>query len=186
MLRAVSMILSVALLAACSSPGAGSPGSSSGDRAGLGPQLTVSLELHGAISLAGKQNAAAPSNNGGFLANCAEYAKGSKDKNGKVFYVTAGLLDGPVAGQKVTLEMWIKDYRGPGTYNKDKLGAPGSDPSIAVNDKIYGTWPDSTSSKAVTDGKGGGVWTFTKLATTGPGGKPGAAVSGTVKWTCRD
>jgi hypothetical protein len=180
------MILSVALLAACSSTGGSSSGDADTGSAGLGPQLTVTLDLHGAISLTGKQNAAAPSDNGTFLANCAAYAKGSKDKNGKIFYVTAGLLDGPVSGQKVTLEMWIKDYRGPGTYNKDKLGAPGSDPSIAVNDKIYGTWPDSTSSKAVTDAKGGGVWTFSKLATTGPGGKPGAAVSGTVKWSCRD
>jgi hypothetical protein len=186
MLRVSSIIFTAALLAgtaACSSSGGTSSESGS---AGLGPQLTVTLDLHGAISLSGKQNAAAPSDNGSFLANCAEYAKGSKDKNGKVFYVTAGLLDGAVDGQKVTLEMWIKDYRGPGTYNKDKLGAPGSDPSIAVNDKVYGTWPDSTSSKAVTDGKGGGVWTFSKLATTGAGGKPGEAVSGTVKWTCRD
>jgi hypothetical protein len=86
----------------------------------------------------------------------------------------------------VTLEMWIKDYKGPGAYPKDRLAAPGSEPSIAVDKKIYGTWPDSTSSKAVTDGKGGGVWTFSRLATTGPGGKPGAAVSGSVKWTCHD
>ncbi len=186
MLRVSSVIVTAALLTGTAACSAGSDAGSADGSAGLGPQLTVTLDLRGAVSLAGKQNAAAPSNNGNFLANCAEYAKGSTDKNGKTFYVTGGLLDGPVDGQKVTLEMWIKDYRGPGTYDKDKLGAPGSDPSIAVNDKIYGTWPDSTSSKAVTDTKGGGVWTFTKLATTGPGGKPGAAVSGTVKWTCRD
>jgi hypothetical protein len=120
------------------------------------------------------------------MANCAAYAKGKPDKNGRTFYVTGGLLDGPVAGHKVTLEMWIQDYKGPGTYAKDKLAAPGSDPSIAVNDKIYSIWPDTTSSRATTDGKGGGVWTFSKLATTGPDGKPGASVSGSVRWTCRN
>ena len=184
--RVSSIIMTAALLAGTAACSSSAGDASDTGKAGLGPQLTVTLDLHGAVAFSGKKNAAAPSNNGAFLANCGEYAKGSPDKNGKTFYVIGGLLDGPVAGHKVTLEMWIKDYRGPGTYNKDKLGAPGSDPSIAVNDTIYGTWPDSTSSKAVTDSKGGGVWTFSKLATTGPGGKPGAAVSGTVKWTCRD
>jgi hypothetical protein len=163
-----------------------SAGAGGGSGGGLGPQVTLTFDLTGAISLTGKQSAAVPTDNGTFAANCAAYAKGSTDKNGKTFYMIAGLLDGPVAGKEVTLEMWIKDYRGPGTYPKDRLAAPGSEPSIAVDKKIYGTWPDSTSSKAVTDGKGGGVWTFSKLATTGPGGKPGAAVSGSVKWTCHD
>jgi hypothetical protein len=180
------MILAASLLTttAC---GAGDD-SSKGDTgsAGLGPQLTVTFDLTGAISLSGKQNAAVPTDNGTFASSCADYAKGSTDKNGKTFYMAAGLLDGPVAGKKVTLEMWIKDYTGPGSYSKDRLAAPGSEPSIAVDSKIYGTWPDSTSSKAVTDGKGGGVWTFKKLAVTGPEGKPGAAVSGTVKWACRE
>jgi hypothetical protein len=134
------MILAASLLttAAC---GAGDD-SAKGDTgsAGLGPQLTVTFDLTGAISLSGKQNAAVPTDNGTFASSCADYA----------------------------------------------LAAPGSEPSIAVDSKIYGTWPDSTSSKAVTDGKGGGVWTFKKLAVTGPEGTPGAAVSGTVKWACRE
>ena len=186
MLRAGSMIVTAVLIAGAAACSSSASDSSSPTGGGVGPQVTVTLDLHGAISLSGRQNAAAPSDNGAFVANCGEYAKGSKDKNGRVFYILAGLLDGPVAGRKVTLEMWIKNYRGPGTYNKDKLGAPGSDPSIAVDNRIYGTWPDSTASKAVTDSKGGGVWTFSKLATTGPGGKPGAAVSVTVKWACLD
>jgi hypothetical protein len=184
-----SMILAASLFAGIAACGAtdDSETDAGGSGSGLvGPQLTVTFALTGAISLSGKQNAAVPTDNGAFASSCADYAKGSKDKNGRVFYMAAGLLDGPVAGKKVTLEMWIKNYKGPGTYPKDQLAAPGSEPSIAVDNKIYGTWPDSTSSKAVTDGKGGGSWTFSKLATTGPGGKPGAAVSGSVKWSCRE
>jgi hypothetical protein len=187
MLRVGSMMVTAALLlgtAACGTAdesGAGAAGSG-----GLGPQLTVTLDLSGAISLSGRQNAAVPTDNGQFAASCADYAKGSTDKNGRTFYMIAGLLDGPVAGKEVTLDMWIKNYQGPGNYSKDRLAAPGNDPSVAVSGKVYSVWPDSTSSKATTDSKGGGVWSFTKLATTGPGGRPGAAVSGTVKWTCRD
>jgi hypothetical protein len=189
MLRAGSMILIAAVLVGTAACGTGSSSGSSGSDVGapgFGPQLTVSFDIDGAVALTGKQNAAVPSNNGAALADCAAYAKGSPDKKGRTFYVTGGLLDGPVDGKKVTMDMWIKDYRGPGTYAKDKLAAPGSDAGITVEDKSYSIWPDSTSSKATTDGKGGGVWTFTKLATTGPDGKPGATVSGTVKWTCRD
>jgi hypothetical protein len=185
-ISAASLLAAIAACGTADDSATGGTGSGEGGSGGVGPQLTVTFALTGAISLSGHQNAAVPTDNGTFAASCADYAKGSKDKNGRIFYMAAGLLDGPVAGKKVTLEMWIKDYTGPGSYSKDRLAAPGSEPSIAVDDKIYGTWPDSTSSKAVTDAKGGGVWTFRKLAVTGPGGKPGAAVSGSVKWSCRE
>ncbi|MFG1889190.1 hypothetical protein ACGFIR_15145 [Micromonospora sp. NPDC049051] len=188
--RTGSMILMTMLLAtnaACGAAGGPKVGWSDDEGGGsLGPQLNVTLSLSGATTLAGDQTAAAPTNNGTIPASCAEYAKGSTGEEGRTFYVGAGLLDGPVAGRRVTLELWIEEYTGPGTYPKGQLVAPGSRPSIAVDGTVYGTWPDSTSSEVVTDDRGGGTWTFAKLATTGAGGLPGDAVDGTVTWTCRD
>ncbi|MBL7254238.1 hypothetical protein [Paractinoplanes lichenicola] len=150
----------------------------------LGPKVTMTFDLGGALS--GKQTALAPSLNGKFLKDCAEYSRGTKREDGSTIFAMAGLLDGNVADHKVTVELWIDDYAGPGDYPKDQLVAPGSRPSIAIDNKIYGTWPDSTSSAVKTDGKGGGTWTFKKLATTGEGGLPGDAVTGTIKWTCQN
>jgi hypothetical protein len=181
-----------ATLAACGTaeagPGpvydSGPPGSEISDevKATLGPEVTLTFEITGAVTFTGSMTALAPSGSAKFLKTCAEYSKGSAESQ----YMLAGILDGPVSGHDVTPEMWIADYAGPGTYPKDQLVAPGSRPSIAIDNKIYGTWPDSTGSEAITDGKGGGSWTFTKLATTGEGGLPGDAINGTVSWTCRE
>ncbi|WP_133875324.1 hypothetical protein [Paractinoplanes brasiliensis] len=152
----------------------------------LGPRVTMTFDLDGATTLKGKQTALAPSLNGTFLKSCGEYAEGTKRDDGKTIFAMAGLLDGNVSDRKVTVELWIDDYAGPGDYPKDQLVAPGSRPSIAIDNVIYGTWPDTTSSKVTTSGDGGGAWTFKKLATTGPGGLPDDAVSGSIKWTCQD
>lgn len=39
---------------------------------------------------------------------------------------------------------------------------------------------------SATDGDGGGTWAFKKLATTGPGGLPGDAISDTFTWACKN
>ncbi|MEU8659637.1 hypothetical protein [Actinoplanes philippinensis] len=162
----------------------GPPGSEISDevKATLGPELTLTFDITGAVTVQGSMTALAPSGGSHFLKTCAEYARGAAEKQ----FLTAGLLDGPVTGHDITVEMWIADYTGPGAYPKDRLVAPGSRPSIAIDNTVYGTWPDSTAGKAVTDGKGGGSWTFTKLAKTGEGGLPGDAISGKVSWTCRE
>ncbi|MBB4697981.1 hypothetical protein [Paractinoplanes abujensis] len=152
----------------------------------LGPKVTLTFDLDGATALSGRQTALAPSLNGKFLDSCDEYSRGTRQDDGKTLYAIAGLLDGDVSGRKVTVELWVDDYAGPGSYPKDQLVAPGSRPSIAIDNKIYGTWPDSTSSSVTTDNKGGGTWTFKKLATTGEGGLPGDAVTGSIKWTCKN
>lgn len=179
-----AMLILIAAVGATTACGAGE--ADEGGSGGIGPQVSMALELTGSTALSGEQTAAAPSLNGTLLSSCAEYAKGGRSDDGKVLYAIAGLLDGPVDGRKVTVELWIDDYAGPGTYPKDQLVAPGSEPSIAVDGTVFGTWPDSTGSEVVTDGRGGGRWTFTKLAATGPGGLPGDAVSGSVTWTCRE
>ena len=151
----------------------------------LGPQLKVRFDLTGAITLKGEQTALATTNNGTLLKSCDDYVQSSVDGD-QTYLVLPGIMDGPVDGQKVTLKNWIVGYTGAGDYPKDQLVAPGSRPSIAVDGKIYGTWPDSTSSKVGIDAKGGGRWTISKLATTGEGGRPGDAIEGTVMWTCRN
>ncbi|WP_183192732.1 hypothetical protein [Actinoplanes lutulentus] len=173
-----------AALAACDSSALSSSDLSSSDQDfSLGPRLTVTLKLDGAITVTGEQTALAPSGGANFLKSCSEYAQGNTEQ---ALFMSPGLLDGDVDGKKVTIEMWIDDYTGPGSFPKDRLAAPGSSPSIAVDNVIYATWPDSTGSKAVINDDGSGEWTFTKLATTGPGGLPGDAVDGSVSWTCRD
>jgi hypothetical protein len=178
---AIMTTIVLATLTACTTDD--SSVSAEADDFSLGPKVTMTFDLTG---LKGKQTALAPSLNGKFLKDCAEYASGTRQDDGKTLFAIAGLLDGNVDGKKVTVELWVDEYRGPGTYPKDQLVAPGSRPSIAIDNKVYGTWPDSTSSKVTTDAKGGGTWTFKSLATTGPGGLPGDALSGTVKWTCRE
>ncbi|MFC4063463.1 hypothetical protein [Actinoplanes subglobosus] len=189
---ASALITAIALasLTACGTaeagpiPDTGPRGSEISDEgeASLGPEVTLDFDITGAVEFRGTTTALAPSGGPHFLKTCAEYAEGTAEKQ----YLAAGLLDGPVDGHEITMELWIADYTGPGTYPKDQLVAPGSRPSIAIDNSIYGTWPDSTASKATTDGKGGGTWTFTKLAKTGEGGLPGAAISGTVTWTCQE
>ncbi|MBU2666362.1 hypothetical protein KOI35_22930 [Actinoplanes bogorensis] len=170
----------LATLTACTtaeSPVAGDSGDDG--EFSLGPKVTLTFDLSGAITLSGKQTALAPSGGAEFLKSCDEYANRSQ-------YSIAGLLDGDVDGKKVIVELEIEDYKGPGTYPKDQLVAPGSRPSIGVDNKVYGTWPESTSSEVTTDGKGGGTWTFKKLAATAEGGLPGEPVNGTLKWTCKN
>ncbi|MBM2622034.1 hypothetical protein JIG36_41680 [Actinoplanes sp. LDG1-06] len=186
---AVVAVLAAVTLAACGAVSDDADADAVSGDAGdsefsLGPKVDMTFELDGATTLKGKQTALAPSLNGKFLKSCDEYSQGTKQDDGKTLFAIAGLLDGNVDGRKVTVELWIDDYTGPGTYPKDQLVAPGSRPSIAIDNKVYGTWPESTSSEVTTDGDGGGTWTFRKLATTGEGGLPGDPVDGTLKWTC--
>ncbi|MFC4069952.1 hypothetical protein [Actinoplanes subglobosus] len=189
---ALMAVIAVATLTACGSaeagPGpifdTGPPGSEISDEVALSiaPRVTLTFDITGAKTLRGTATALAPSGGAHFLEYCDEYAKGTADGQ----YLAAGLLDGPVDGHKVTMEMRVSGYAGPGTYPKDQLAAPGSRPNIAIDGTVYGTWSNSTAGTATTDGKGGGTWTFGKLAKTGEGGLPGAAISGTVSWTCQE
>ncbi|WP_433796487.1 hypothetical protein [Actinoplanes sp. CA-252034] len=97
--------------------------------ASLGPRITLKFDITGAETFRGTTTALAPSGGAHFLKTCAEYAAGTADRQ----YLAPGLLDGPIGDHEITLEMWIADYAGPGTYPKDRLVAPGSRPSIAID-----------------------------------------------------
>jgi hypothetical protein len=80
--------------------------------------------------------------------------------------------------------MRVTGYAGPGSYPRKQLVASQTNPTIAIEDKIYGT-EDSTGEVTV-DGQGGGSWTFAKLANRREGSSPDDAISGTITWTCQD
>jgi hypothetical protein len=149
--------------------------------AALGPKVTVRLDITGAVTFRGTTTGVAPSGGPNPLKTCAEYAKGTAEKQ----YLVPGELDGPVGDEEVAMDVRIADYAGPGTYPKDKLGGSGPGPYIAAGDAIYATWADGATSEATTDGKGGGSWTFTKLANRLEGSPSSDAISGTVSWTCQ-
>ena len=99
----ITMVL--AATAACGSDdGLRAAGGDGGGSGSLGPQLTVTLDLTGAVTVGSEQAAAAPSDNGALVADCAGHAGGSA-RDGETFHVAAGLLDGPVAEH-----LWIEDY----------------------------------------------------------------------------
>jgi hypothetical protein len=181
----------VGALAACGAaeagPGpvldTGPPGSEISDEveAALGPKITVRVDITGSVTFKGATTATAPSGGPHALKTCAEYAKGTAGRQ----YLAPGELDGPTGDHSVSLEMRIADYAGPGTYAKDQLVATDARPFLAVDSSIYSIWPDSSTSEAITDGKGGGSWTFTNVANRREGSPPDDAISGTVSWTCR-
>ncbi|MBU2670671.1 hypothetical protein KOI35_44945 [Actinoplanes bogorensis] len=176
-------------LAACSNtaeaegPGpiydTGPPGSEISDEVynALGPLLVMKFDITGAATVKGTTTATAPSGGRGPLATCSEYAGGTADNE----YIMAGELDESVGDVGVSMELRIANYAGPGTYPKSQLvAAEGRRPSIWIEDDNYDISRDSTTGQVTTDGKGGGKWTFTNLAST----RGGDTITGTVSWTC--
>jgi hypothetical protein len=194
--RTASMMMTamvLAGLAACGSaeePGVGAiydtgpPGSEISDevRASLGPVITVKVDITGADSVQGSTTALAQSGGRHYLKTCAEYAKGTAEKQ----FLTPGLLDESIGDQGLSFEVRVADYAGPGTYSKDRLVAPGMRPFIAIDESVYGKWSDNTGGEVTTDGKGGGSWTFSNLMDRREDALPSDFVSGKVSWTCKE
>jgi hypothetical protein len=191
--RTVSALVAATVfvtLAACDSaeagPGpvldTGPPGSEISDEveAALGPKVTLKVDITGAVTVKGVTTATAPTGGRHSLKTCAEYAKGTADGQ----YLAAGEFDDSIGGRGISLGMWIDDYAGPGTYPQGQIAGPDSRPMVAIDDSVYAVWADGAASSATTDGRGGGSWTFTKLANRREGSSPGDAISGTITWTC--
>jgi hypothetical protein len=98
-----------------------------------------------------------------------------------------GLLGEEVAGQEISAVNEIREYAGPGTYEKDQLK------SVAgVVDVSIGTTPyqptDDTTAQAVINPDGSGSFTFANLR-EGEQGNPTTTkgvISGSFTWTCSD
>jgi hypothetical protein len=149
--------------------GSGACGSESG--------FCVTVDITGAATVQGT----ADSLN---LGTCADYAKG--DSPGGSLQLP-GLLGEEVGGQEISAVNEIREYAGPGTYEKDMLK------SVAgVIDVSIGTTPyqptDDTTAQAVINADGSGSFTFTNLE-EGEQGNPTTAkgvISGSLTWTCSD
>lgn len=161
----------------------GPPGSEISDEfeATLGPKMTINFDITGAVAFADKTTGYAPSGDRRPLKTCADYVKGTAGKQ----YLAPGEYDAPAGDHSVALDMRVTGYAGPGSYPKEQLIASQTRPTVAIEDKIYATRDDSTG-EVVVDGKGGGSWTFAKLANRREGSSPDDAISGTITWTCQD
>ncbi|MBL7260302.1 hypothetical protein [Paractinoplanes lichenicola] len=161
----------------------GPPGSEISDEveATLGPKMTITFDITGAVAFTGTTTGYAPSADRKPWKTCADYVKGSADQE----YLAPGEYDGPAGNQSVALDMRIAGYAGPGSYPRKQLIASQTRPTIAIEDTVYGTRENSTGQVTV-DGKGGGSWTFTKLVNRLEGSSPDDAISGTITWKCQD
>jgi hypothetical protein len=152
------------------SGGGGACGSESG--------FCVTVDISGATTLHGTAQTLN-------LTTCAEYAKGGSSSDGSL--QLPGLLGEQIGDQEVSAVNEIREYSGPGTYEKDKLK------SVAgVIDVSIGTTPyqatDDTTAQAVINADGSGSFTFADLK-EGEEGNPTTAkgvLSGSVTWTCSD
>jgi hypothetical protein len=149
----------------------------SGGGCGSGSGFCITVDITGSATVQGT----AQSLN---LGTCADYAKGGSADGSLQL---PGLLGEEIGGQEVSAVNEIREYAGPGTYEKDDLK------SVAgVIDVSIGTTPyqpaDDTTAQAVINADGSGSFTFTGLE-EGEQGNPTApkgAISGTFTWTCSD
>ncbi|GAA5185373.1 hypothetical protein GCM10023322_29200 [Rugosimonospora acidiphila] len=152
---------------------------------GLGPTLTVTFNVSGEAELKGNTTSTAPTDNGQSPESCAAYAKGAPADNGKTHYVLPTFLNGDISGKHVLMNALVEDYNGPGTYDLDGMAGPGGETDIEVDQRAYADQGDA-SGKVEVDGKGGGTFTFTKLAYSDGNGQVSPGISGTISWTCKN
>ncbi|MGX6607606.1 hypothetical protein ACWKSP_36590 [Micromonosporaceae bacterium Da 78-11] len=189
-------VLAVALtVAGCGDPkpgsGTGTDGSTAdradaGGGSGLGPSIDMAFDFSGDVSVKGHSASMPAVNNGISPQTCAEYAKGGKEDDGEVKYVVPRDMNDQVDGKRLFVGAMVKNYTGPGTYQRKDQTDAGSPPGIDVDGKLYMIMTGSRS-EITTDADGGGVWTFRDLDVQGGNGvKAGTMISGTLTWTCKD
>jgi len=161
-------------------------GDSAGNGFSLGPELTVTFDVTGEAELKGTATTSAPTMTGVSPESCGDYANGSAKENGRVYYTLPQLFTEPVAGKRVLVGASVADYDGPGTYQLDQLSGEGTPPGVEVDDRPYVDQPDTSSGELVTDGDGGGTWTFTRLAFSDGNGEVSEGISGQITWTCEN
>jgi hypothetical protein len=184
---AVAALSLLAAVAACGGSGADSVSGDGGSGgSGLGPVVSVSFEVTGEQQVSGKSASMPAVDNGISPQTCAQYAAGGKDEDdGETHFVLPQTMNDKVGGKQLFVGVIVKDYTGPGTYEKASLTDQGSPPGIIVDGTLYYTQGDTTS-RVVVDGKAGGSWTFAGLSVKNPDGTEGGgpALSGELTWTC--
>ena len=167
-----------------SAPSAGSTGSggaSDGDSGGgaCGSQsgFCIAVDITGATTV---QGTAQTIN----LGTCADYAKGESPDGGLQL---PGLLGEEIGGHEVSAANEIREYAGPGTYEKDMLKSVAGVIDVSIDNTPYQPAADTTA-QAVINADGSGSFTFTNLkeGEQGNSAAPKGAISGSLTWTCSD
>ena len=152
-----------------SSGGGGACGSESG--------FCITVDITGAATVQGTAQALN-------LGTCADFAKGESPGGDLQL---PGLLGEEIGGQKVSALTEIREYAGPGTYEKDVIRSVGGVIDVSINTTPY-QLADETTARAVINADGSGSFTFTDLKEGEQGNPttPKGTISGSYTWTCSD
>ena len=152
-----------------SSDGSGACGSESG--------FCITDDITGAATVQGTTQALN-------LGTCADFAKGESPGGDLQL---PGLLGEEIGGQKVSAVNEIREYAGPGTYEKDVIRSVGGVIDVSIDTTPY-QLADETTAQAVINADGSGSFTFANLKEGEQGNPttPKGMISGSYTWTCTD
>jgi hypothetical protein len=185
--RAIAVVAMAGLLGLAAACGGNDDNEVSADGGGY-LHTEVTVDLSGAVSVKGRSTAPVPSANGVNYTSCNQYGKGEANDEGVKYFVVPRMLMDKIENKTVFVGVMVKNYDGPGSYDKSTLVDTGSPPGISFDgdDGLYYT-QRKTTSKVTADADGGGRWDFTGLSVKGTNGvEGGPEVSGTITWTCKD
>ena len=118
------------------------------------------------------------------LKTCADYAKG--ESPGGALQLP-GLLGEEVGGREISAVNEIREYAGPGTYDKDTLKSVAGVIDVSINNTPYQPTEDTTAQAVInTDGSGSFTFTDLKEGEQGNPTTPKGVISGSFTWTCSD
>ena len=181
----------LAAVAGCSAPTAGSaPAAAGADTAdaavggsdgsgacGSESGFCITVDITGAATVQGTAEALN-------LGTCADFAKGESPGGDLQL---PGLLGEEIGGKQVSAFNEIREYAGPGTYEKDVIRSVAGVIDVSIDTTPY-QLADETTAQAVINADGSGSFTFADLK-EGEQGNPTTAkgmISGSYTWTCTD
>jgi hypothetical protein len=172
-------------VAGCSAPTAGSaPAAADTADAAVGSGacgsesgFCITVDITGAATVQGTAQALN-------LGTCADFAKGESPGGDLQL---PGLLGEEIGGKKVSAVNEIREYAGPGTYEKDVIRSVGGAIDVSIDTTPY-QLADETTAQAVINEDGSGSFTFANLKEGEQGNPttPKGMISGSYSWTCTD
>ena len=97
------------------------------------------------------------------------------------------MLGDEIGGKKVSAYNEIREYAGPGTYEKDVIRSVAGVIDVSIDTTPY-QLADETTAQAVINADGSGSFTFANLKEGEQGNPttPKGMISGSYTWTCTD